>query len=198
MPVIMFPFDGEAGIEGKWITMTAARSLNTVCGPLLHLPAEATHWVHYTSGSSSLDQKWIWGATTTTVKAFVLAQTVENGTLGGGDAEGTLLLNQLSGDLTGENVKLLGGSDDATIGENPVLLRFPGCQARAMYITVEVATLQVSISGAIPTVTSGTNIGFNLAAAQNMTLRGISMLKAFKAINAVNASGSIMKYALLY
>ena len=57
----------------------------------------------------------ITGATTTTSSAVVRKITLSSGTWAGGDAAGTMLVDHLTGDLTAENIKLSGGTNDATV-----------------------------------------------------------------------------------
>lgn len=59
----------------------------------------------------------ITGATTTTSSAVVRKITLSSGTWAGGDAAGTMLVDHITGDLTAENIKLPGGTDDATVAE---------------------------------------------------------------------------------
>ena len=196
MPVIIFPTDGQAVIEGIWTTITAARAFDA---RILNIDPKTTHWVHYTGGGTQdMNQKPIAGATSAAT-AFCLAQIVEQGTIGAGTASGCLLLNNVSGTFVAEKLYTVGGTgaDDCDIADTVLPVRAVG-QARAVYITVEVATMTFTVTGTIPTVSGGTNLGFQMTAGQNLTLRGITMLKAFQAINTVNANGTIMKYALLF
>jgi hypothetical protein len=192
----VFVVQGEVGIEGLWTAITAARSFDK---RLLSLPSEATHWVHYTSGgTAALEGKWIFGATHTAATAFVIAQVVENGTLGGGDAEGCLLLSSVSGAWGAENVKLAGGSNDATIAEAPIALQVQGLTVKAVWLTAEGYAVTLTFSGALPTASAGTNIGIQLPSAASLELTGQNKIHRMQAINTANASGAILKYALLY
>ena len=57
----------------------------------------------------------ITGATSTTITARVCEVNLASGTWAGGDAAGTLVVDKFTGDFAAENIKLAGGTDDATV-----------------------------------------------------------------------------------
>ena len=57
----------------------------------------------------------ITGATSTTITARVCEINLTSGTWAGGDAAGTIVVDQFTGDFAAENIKVSGGTDDATV-----------------------------------------------------------------------------------
>jgi len=57
----------------------------------------------------------ITGATSTTITARVCEVNLTSGTWAGGDAAGTIVVDQFTGDFAAENIKISGGTDDATV-----------------------------------------------------------------------------------
>lgn len=194
----VFAHDGKVVFEGLWSAMTASKSFDST---LLSPPKEATHWVRYTTGATaalSIGEKLTGGTSTKT--AILVAKATEVGTAGTSDT-GILFLKDLSGTFTATGETLTGGTSTGTVltAQAPISLPLPmPCHPKALLVTVEVASVHVTLSGTTPTATAGTNHGTTLTAGQSWVIRGIDNIRNFKVINETNANGALLKYALYF
>lgn len=81
---------------------------------------------------------------------------------------------------------------------NPTTGNFANKVARAALISVETADVRFTIDSTTPTVTAGTGAGHLLPYGSSYEIDGESNVYNFKCINAVNASGSVVKVTVLY
>lgn len=191
----VFAHDGNAVFEGVWTAITAAKSFNT---NLLNVPANATHWVRYTTGGTaalSVGETLTGGTSSKTCK--LVAQAVEVGTAGSSDT-GIIFVNAVSGTFQGET--LTGGTSTGTvaIAQDFIALNRYSPHPKTLLVAVETASLHCTVSGVTPTATAGTNHGVTIPASGSWVVRGVQNIRNFKAINETNANGSIMKYILYY
>jgi hypothetical protein len=200
----VFAHDGECQFSGRWTTITAARAFDPL---ILQVPIEATHWIRFTAGATAdLAVHEVVTGGTGSGTAVVVAQIIEQGTAGGSSSAGVLLLRNLSWlattvvgvDFVATEVLTGGTSTGTVVASGPVQRIISHAPAKTLLITCQTATLQFSYSGLDPTATAGTDEGMQLVSGGNFLLRGPHNIKKFKAINAVNGSGSVMKYALHY
>jgi hypothetical protein len=70
--------------------------------------------------------------------------------------------------------------------------------AEEAVITVETADIRWTIDGTVPTVTAGTALGHLASAGDVITISGYENIKAFRAINAVAASGSTLRATFMF
>ena len=190
----VFAHDGTSGFSGIWSTITSARSFNEA---LLNPPQEATHWVRYTTGGTAalkLQEKLTGGTSAST--CTLVAQAVENGTAGSSDS-GIILINVKSAAFQAETLTGSVSTGTVAIAQDFIPLRVRTA-AKAALITIETASVQFTDSGVIPTVTAGTNYGHFIDYGQSIIIRGYERIRRFAVINAVNASGSILKYTLYF
>lgn len=126
----------------------------------------------------------------------IVDHVVEAGTVGGGTATGILLVNDVRGTQVAGNCIVPGGTDDFTIGEGLIQIKF----TNAFYamITIETAEVTMCLDGSTPTVASGTSVGHRLVPYQSLMINGPNSLKNFKAINTVGSSGATIKYTLFF
>jgi hypothetical protein len=199
--MLIFQHDGICGFSGRWTTLTSARAFDP---RLLQAPPLATHWVRFTGGATAnLKEGEVVTGGTGNGTAIVVAQIIEQGAFGATTSAGTLLLSRLSWkqptvvgvDFVATEVLTGGTSSGTVIASGPVYRVVPG-NAKTVLIKIQGADLQFSYSGIAPTATAGTDEGFLLESGSNFVLRGAENLRKFKAINAVNASACVMKYAL--
>ncbi len=80
----------------------------------------------------------------------------------------------------------------------PTTGNFAGQRARSMIISVEVADIRFTIDGTTPTTTATTAIGHLLPSAASYEIHGEQNVANFKCINAVNASGALVKCTYLF
>lgn len=190
----VFAHDGEAQFEGVWTTITSAKCFDPV---LLDIPKEATHWVRYTTGATAalrLNEVLTGGTSHSTCR--LVGKATETGTAGTDDT-GILLVNSISGAFEAET--LTGGVSSGTVAIiQDFIPLITIVQPKAALITVKTASLQFTLSGLTPTVTTGTNHGHQMDAGQSYVIRGYHNIRKFKCINATNANGSIMEYSLFF
>ena len=195
--MIVFSLNGECGISGIWSVMTAARSFGK---SLLNIPIDATHYVRYTTGAvAGLQVGETLTGGTSAATAVIVAQVIENGVAGGSSDAGVLFLKRISGTPTATGETWTGGTSTGTVvtAQAPLTLKVGGCPKSAL-ITIETATLTMTMDGVTPTASAGTNYGHQIAAGQSYVNTGLDNLTNFQAINTVNANGAIMKYSLFY
>ena len=66
------------------------------------------------------------------------------------------------------------------------------------FVVIEDETLNCSFHGADPTAAAGTNIGFALAAGQNLTLKDVDQVRKLKCIDRVSGANGKAKITLFY
>jgi hypothetical protein len=193
--MLVFPINGECGFSGKLITMTSAKSFNK---NLLNIPLDATHYVHYTTGSIAELRVGEVITGTSGATAYLVAIAIDNGTAAGSDEEGTLFLNLITGTPTAAGETWTGVSTGTVVtAQSPLVLRVKG-QPKAALISMETAAVNMTLDGTTPTATAGTNLGHQIASGQSYVITGWMNIRAAKFINSVNASGAILKYSMFY
>lgn len=75
---------------------------------------------------------------------------------------------------------------------------YAGKRARAALISVETADIRFTVDGTTPTITAGTAAGHLLPMYGSFIISGESNVANFKCINAVNASGAVVKCTYLF
>ena len=195
--MIVYSLDGDAGISGKFSTITAAKGFDA---NVLEVPKDATHFVPFTSGGTAaigVGQKVV-GATSTSSTAYVVAVTLDEGSWGAGTGAGILWFNRVVGTFTAENLDIGADGDVCTIASALYTCDFSGLQAKSALVSCEAFTINYNVSKITPTVAAGTSYGHLLAVGASVVIKGIQALRNFQCINAVNGSGSIVKYSIFY
>lgn len=194
--MLVFPLQGECGFSGIWSTITASRGFKT---NVLNMPAGATSYVRYTTGATAaLKPGETLTGGTSTATALLVGQDVETGTAGSSDS-GILFLKVLTGTPTAAGETWTGGTSTGTVataqGPLPILSYDP---PKSALLTVEAAAINFTQDGTTPTITAGTNFGHQIASGQSYVISGWHNIRKFQCINAVAASGAIVKYSLFY
>jgi hypothetical protein len=194
--MLVFSSEGECGFSGILKTMTASKSLHKY---VLNVPANATHYVHFTTGSvAELREGEVLTGGTSTATVLLVGKAIDNGTAAGTDEEGTLFVRILSGTPTAAGETWTGVSTGTVVtAQDPLPIRFFG-QPKAALVTAETAAVNFTLDGTTPTATAGTNLGHQLSSGQSYVVNGWQNIRSFKAINSVNASGAILKYSMFY
>jgi len=65
-------------------------------------------------------------------------------------------------------------------------------EAKTALITVETASVRITMDGTTPTVTAGTGAGHLVDVGQSYVVRGIEAVRNFRCINAVASSGAVV------
>jgi hypothetical protein len=189
----VYEVDRKPLFEGTWTTITAAKGFDPL---LLDIPKNATHWVRYTNGATAAisAEETLTGGTSNATCVLV-GVAVEVGTAGAGDT-GIIFVRSPSAAFEAET--LTGGISTGTVDiiQDFIPLRLGVVHPKAALISVETASLNVSVTKTIPTITAGTNHGITIVSGGGWALKDIDAIRNFRAINAVNASGAIMKYVL--
>lgn len=113
--------DGSQKAFGILIDDYDASSADLDCVVILRdavIAKSAIKWtIAFTGGGTHelLVGETITGATSTTITARVCEINLTSGTWAGGDAAGTIVVDQFTGDFAAENIKVSGGTDDATV-----------------------------------------------------------------------------------
>ena len=68
-----------------------------------------------------------------------------------------------------------------------------GKKAKAALISVETADVRFTLDGTTPTITAGTGAGHLLPSGGEYEIKGTANVANFKVINAVDASGAVVK-----
>ena len=193
----MYTIKGDAGISGKWSTITAAKGFDA---NVLQIPSQCTHFVPFTSGGTAAIEvgQQITGGTSTSSTAYIVGVTLDEGTWAGGTGTGILWLNRVVGTFTGEVLDIGVDADVCTIATGLYPCDFAGLPAKSALITCEAFIINYNFSKIAPTATAGTNYGHVLAVGGAVVISGIQSLRNFSCINSVNASGSIVKYTVFY
>jgi hypothetical protein len=81
----------------------------------------------------------------------------------------------------------------------PTTGNFAGMHARAVIISVDVADIRMTLDGTTPVITAtGGGVGHLIPYTSSIEIRGESNLKNFLCINAVNASGALVKCTFFF
>lgn len=190
----VFAHDGISVFTGTWTAITAARGFNS---NLLKIPEGATHFVRYnTGGVTALVVGEVLTGGTSNKTCKLIAQAVENGTAGAGDS-GIIFVASPSGAFVAET---LTGAAGGTVAIQQALIPLIASSPypKACLIVVETAAINCTVGGVLPTLAAGTNDGVNMSAGTSRVIRGVENIRSFKAINAANANGAILKYELLF
>lgn len=113
--------DGSQKAFGILIDDYDASSADLDCVVILRdavIAKSAIKWtIAFTGGGTHelVVGETITGATSTTITARVCEINLTSGTWAGGDAAGTIVVDQFTGDFAAENIKVSGGTDDATV-----------------------------------------------------------------------------------
>lgn len=190
--MLTFAIDGDAGVFVRYATAAAQGFADC----LLNIPITTTHFFQYTSGSAVMTPGIVVTGATSAATARITGNAILSGTVGGGDVVGVLFVEHLSGTFQAENLKIPGGTDDATV-VLPVAVRVKGLPVKKAFITTEGA-VTVSFDGSVPTLTAGTDIGHEYATALSFWIVGAENIRRFQFINTVNASGALLKATLFY
>jgi hypothetical protein len=185
---------GQAQFSGMISTMTSAKSIDNC---LLKAHFNATHYVHYNTGATAalLEGEKVTGGTSGAT-ARIAEIYVINGTAGSGDV-GILLLRDISGTFAAETLTGSSSTGTCAIVQAPIEM-ISYAPPKTMLITVETASVNITMDGTIPTATAGTNLGHTIASGQSMIIYGIDNIRKFKSINSVDSSGSIIKFTLYF
>lgn len=113
--------DGSQKALGMLIDDYDASSADVACVAIVRdaiITKSAIKWtIAFTGGGTHelVVGETITGATSTTITARVCEVNLATGTWAGGDAAGTIVVDKFTGDFAAENIKVSGGSDDATV-----------------------------------------------------------------------------------
>ena len=69
---------------------------------------------------------------------------------------------------------------------------------KAALITVETADIRFTLDGTTPTTTATTAVGHVMTSGQNYVIRGWDNIRKFQCVNAVDASGAVVKCSFFY
>ena len=193
--MIVFAHDGSAGYTGSWSTITAARSFDTL---FISPPPTATHRIRYSGGATAalVMNETLTGGTSAAT-CILVARVIENNVAAGSSDAGWLWVRAVSGIFVAET--LTGGTSTGTV----VIYQAPqtiisSAAPKACLITVETADIRFTEDGTLAGTTAASGMGHLMVVGQSYVVRGAYNIKNFSAINAVNASGSVLKYSLLY
>lgn len=102
--------------------------------------------------------------------------------------------------VTDAATALIGNTSITLMGEllQPTRGQFVGLVAKAMLITVETATVNMTLDKSTPTVASGTNLGHQLDAGQSYVIRGENNVANARFINRVASNGAVIKGTIFY
>lgn len=113
--------DGSQKAFGMLIEDYDASSADLACVAIVRdavITKSAIKWtIAFTGGGTHelVVGETITGATSTTITARVCEVNLASGTWAGGDAAGTIVVDKFTGDFAAENIKVAGGTDDATV-----------------------------------------------------------------------------------
>lgn len=82
--------------------------------------------------------------------------------------------------------------DDLSVKEVVIDWR-EGLYPVAALVTVETASVNITIDGSTPTLSANNNVGHTLSAGQSYVLKDPNEIRKFRVINSVNASGAVVK-----
>ena len=98
-----------------------------------------------------------------------------------------------SGSLTGMTVATKIPASSLTLSAYGQIL-----QAKAVFFSVEVGSVNFTLDGSIPTVAAGTNVGHNAAVGSWYFFDFLSTSGTIIFINAVDSSGATVKYTVFF
>ena len=189
-------FHDRAGIEQILGTLTSAKGFPA---DSLLIPSDAEYQIEFSSGGTTeiVEGNKIVGATSSAT-AYVCGISLYMGTWAGGDASGILFLRDVSGTFQAENLNVGAGSNLATIPGAPRECKYAGMKPVSAFIMAKTAAVNFTLSGAVPTLAAGTDIGIYLAENISYLIQGFDNVKNFQAINTVNGSGGVLRTILFY
>lgn len=192
---LIFSYDGDAGYSGGWSTITSARSFDS---NLLSAPANATHRIRYDGGATA---GLVIGETleggTSSATCVLVAVAIENNVAAGSADAGWLWVNNVSGTFQAET--LTGSVSTGTVDIYQDLLPIVSYSPpKACLLTVETADIRFCLDGTLAGTTALSSMGHIMSSGQSYAIKGLVNIKKFSAINAVNGSGSVIKYTLFY
>jgi len=192
---VVFAHDGDAGYSGSWSAITSARSF---AEQFISAPSTATHRIRYTGGAvSGLTVGETLKGGTSSATCVLVARAIENGVAAGSADAGWLWVKDIVGTFVAET--LTGQTSTGTVViYQDVLPIVSYASPKACLITVETADVRFTLSGVLAGTTALSAMGHLMVTGQSYVIRGAHNIKNFKAINAVNASGSVIKYTLFY
>ena len=195
-PMLTFSIDGSSQFLGVFSDLTA---VTTIPKELITPPKEATHYVHYTTGSvAAIAALETLNGGTSLASAIVVAKVVLSGAPGTSNEVGILFLRDISGIFQAET--LTGGTSTGTavIAQAPIRMKFAGMHAKRFLGIVETATLGWSVDGTIPTVSGGTNNCLVAFAGSTLTVDVDDNIDNLKMINATASSGTKVRFTLFW
>lgn len=134
---------------------------------------------------------------TSAATAIIAARTIETGTDGAGTAAGVLYLTNQTGTFEAENLNIGTDLNVATIAEDSAKVS-KGLSAKAMLVTVESYSANITIDGTVPTQTGGTNRGHALIVGTMYMIENPNAVRAFKCIDATASSASTVKITCFF
>lgn len=96
------------------------------------------------------------------------------------------------------NFETLSSITASTGCTNSLLKNSTGQPCKCLYITVETADIRMTFDGTTPTTTATTAVGHLVTYGSNFIIKGWENIRNFRCINAVAASGSVVKVTFLY
>ena len=197
--MFVLEYYGEALTHQKVVPGNTITSLNS------EMYNYTERYIAYTSGGTTeiVVGDWIVGATSA-AKARVLSVTLSSGTWAGGDAAGYFILNSQHGTFQSENIKVAGGTNDATIASDTRLAtkdeyvnkEFYKKNATSALVNVYAQTALVDISGGKPDQTA--LVGQPIAAGGNWMLRDPKAIRNFKCVDYTASSASTIQISFFY
>jgi hypothetical protein len=163
-------------------------------------------WLHYTSSGTTVMAKGnlVTGATSG-VTARIVGRTLEDGTDGGGDGEGLITLDQVSGTFTAtEKLKIGADSDVCTVTADAVDVRgWRGRNVQAALVISEDQGINWMMDGGNPGQTGGTDRGLPLLAVattadHHLIVRGFDNIRRLRIIDRTASSVATVKIALFF
>jgi hypothetical protein len=192
---VIFAHDGDAGYSGSWSTLTTARSF---AEQFISAPPTATHRMRYSGGAvGALTVGETLTGGTSSATCVLVARAIENGVAAGSADAGWLWVKDVAGTFVAETLTGQTSSGTVVIYQAPLPI-VSYAAPKACLITVETADVRFMLSGVLAGTTALSAMGHLMVNGQSYVIRGAHNIKNFSAINAVNASGSIIKYTLFY
>lgn len=172
---------------------------NTITGLSSEMLVYTERTIAYTSGGTTqiVPGDWIVGATSA-AKAKVVAITLTSGSWGAGTAAGVITVNSQHGTFQSENIKVAGGTNDATIAANTSVrdgdYLFKGMQAKSILVSCAAQTALAAWDGGKPDQTA--LVGHQLPAASSIIIQDTTAIRNFKCVD--NAAGSASTLSVTY
>jgi len=193
----VFSVDGESGITVKYSSITTSTQFDS---NLLHPPSQASHYFKFTSGGTNTPAvgETLTGLTSAAT-AKIVAVVLISGTFGAGSAVGIIFVNEVSGTFQAENLDHTNGAtDDMTIAENALVLRFKGMRAKSALAQAKTASINFVEDSSLVTVESGVNPGFTMDAKQTYVIKSWNDLQNFRFINETASNSATFHVAFRY